>query len=126
VSGQIEGARYDLHGVTAAAESRPVGVPREAELLALAEAVVRGGEADLARARRAALAALGPEGFVAAAAVASNFERMVRIADATGIPLDPPLDAISASLRGELGIDGFGSAANTPRLRPLRRLLGLT
>jgi len=124
VSGELEGTRYDLHAVTAGNTAAPVGVPHERELVALAEAVVRGGEAELAEARRAALAALGPESFVAAAAVAGNFERMDRIADATGIPLDAPLDAISADMRAELGIDAFGSAANTPRLTPARRLLG--
>jgi hypothetical protein len=124
VSGELEGERYDLHGVTAGEAAAPVGVPHERELIALAEAVVRGDEAELAEARRAALAALGPESFVAAAAVASNFERMVRIADATGIPLDTPLAAISADMRAELGIDAFGSAANTPSLSTPRRLLG--
>jgi len=124
VSGELEGARYDLHAVTAGNAAASVGVPHERELVALAEAVVRGGETELAEARRAARAALGPEAFVAAAAVAGNFERMVRIADATGIPLDAPLDAISADMRAELGIDAFGSAANTPRVSAPRRLLG--
>ena len=124
MSGELAGARYDLHAVTAGDAAAPVGVPHERELVALAEAVVRGGEAELAEARRQALAALGPEGFVAAAAVASNFERMVRIADATGIPLDAPLAAISAGMRAELGIDAYGSAANTPRVSTARRLLG--
>ena len=123
MSGELEGEEYDLHGVTDD-QAAPVGVPHERELIALAEAVVRGDEAELAEARRAALAALGPESFVAAAAVASNFERMVRIADATGIPLDAPLAAISADMRAELGIDAFGSAANTPRVSAPRRLLG--
>jgi hypothetical protein len=123
VSGELEGASYDLHAVTDAAAG-PVGVPHERELLALAEAVVRGDEAALAKARGDALAALGPERFVGAAAVASNFERMVRIADATGIPLDAPVAALSASLRSEIGIDAFGSAANTPKLTAAGRLLG--
>ena len=124
MSGQLEGERFDLHAITAGAASAPAGVPHERQLVALAEAVVRGSEAELADARRAALAALGPEGFVAAAAVAANFERMVRIADATGIPLDAPLDAISAGMRAELGIDAFGSAANTPPVSAAGRLLG--
>lgn len=124
MSGQLAGERFDLHALTAGAAAAPAGVPHERELLALAEAVVRGSEAELAEARRAGLAALGPEGFVAAAAVAANFERMVRIADASGVPLDAPLDAISAGLRAELGIDAYGSAANTPGLSPARRLLG--
>ena len=124
MSGELEGERFVLHALTAGSSAAPVGVPHERELVALAEAVVRGSEAELAGARRAALSALGPEGFVAAAAVAANFERMVRIADATGIPLDAPLDAISAGMRAELGIDAFGSAASTPGLSPARRLLG--
>lgn len=124
MSGQLEGERFDLHAVTDGANASPVGVPHERELISLAEAVVRGGDAELDAARQAAVAALGSESFVAAAAVAANFERMVRIADATGIPLDAPLDAISAGLRAELGIDAFGSAANTPRVSAARRLLG--
>jgi hypothetical protein len=124
VSGELEGEQYDLHAVTAGEAAAPVGVPHERELIALAEAVVRGGEAQLADARRAALAALGPESFVAAAAVAGNFERMVRIADATGIPLDAPLAVISAGMRAELGIDSFGSSANTPRVSAAGRWLG--
>jgi hypothetical protein len=124
VSGELEGARYDLHALTAGQTAAPVGVPHERELVALAEAVVRGGDTELADARRAALAALGEEGFVAASAVAANFERMDRIADATGIPLDAPLDAISVGLRAELGLDAFASAANTPRGSWARRSLG--
>jgi len=124
VSGEIEGARYDLHAVTDGTAAGRSGVPHERALLALAEAVVRGNEADLAAARAGALAALGPEAFVEAAAVAGNFERMVRIADATGIPLDAPLDAVSAGLRSDLGIDSFGSSANTPPLSSLRMAAG--
>ena len=124
MSGELEGERYDLHALTAGRAAVPVGVPHERELVALAEAVVRGDESELATARRQALAALGPESLVAAVAVAANFERMVRIADATGIPLDAPLDAISAGMRAELGIDAFGSAANTPGLSTARRVLG--
>jgi hypothetical protein len=124
VSGQLEGSEYDLHAVTDAAAAGTSGVPHERELLALAEAVVRGGEAELRAARDAAARALGAPGFVEAAAVAANFERMVRIADATGIPLDAPLDAITAPMRAALGIDAFGSAANTPQTSAPRRLLG--
>jgi hypothetical protein len=124
VSGELAGTEYDLHGVTAGDAAAPVGVPHERELIALAEAIVRGSETELAEARSKALAALGTESFVAAAAVASNFERMDRIADATGIPLDAPLGAISAEMRAELGIDAFGSAANTPAVSAAGRLFG--
>jgi hypothetical protein len=125
VSGQTEGADYDLHAVTAGPEAAtPSGVEHASELLALADAVVRGSDAELASARERALAVLGPDGFVAAAAVAANFERMVRIADATGIPLDAPVAAMSADMRAELGIDAFGSAANTPRTSTAQRVVG--
>ena len=124
MSGEIEGTDVELRALTEGAVAAPSGVAHERELLALAEAVVQGDEAALAAARAGAIAALGPEGFVEAAAVASNFERMVRIADATGIPLDSPLDMVSAGMRADLGIDAFGSAANTPPVSPLRRVLG--
>jgi hypothetical protein len=120
VSGEIEGERYDLHAVTDGETAAASGVPHERALVALAEAVVGGSDADLTAARAAAVAALGPHAFVEAAAVAANFERMVRIADATGIQLDAPLDAVSAGLRADLGIDRFGSAANTPRSSAFR------
>ena len=41
-----------------------------------------------------------------AAGVASHFQRMVRIADATGITLGD-VEAVTADLRSELGIDAF-------------------
>ncbi len=120
----MEGERYDLHALTGGTAAGPTGVPHERELVALAEAVAGGDPAALAEARREALAALGPESFVAAAAVASNFERMVRIADGTGIPLDAGVNELSASIREEIGIDAYGSSANTPPLSAARRLLG--
>ena len=100
------------------------GVAHADTLLAFADAMVGRDDAALAGARTAVIEQLGPEQLVDAAAVASNFERMVRIADATGIPLDAPLDAISVGLRAEIGIDAFGSAANTPRVSAPRRWLG--
>jgi hypothetical protein len=70
------------------------------------------------------LGEIGPEALVDAAAVASNFMRMVRIADSTGISLDAPMEVLSQDLRAELGIDRFGSAANTPPAGVLRRSVG--
>ncbi len=93
-------------------------------LLALADAMV-GDDADaLARVRDGASAKLGPVAFVDAVAVVSNFERMVRIADATGIPLDGRLELMTQDLRQELGLERFGAAANTPQPGPGRRAAG--
>jgi hypothetical protein len=83
------------------------------------------GDPDALRAARESVAAaLGPEAAVDGVAVASNFERMVRIADATGIPLDAPVAALSEDLRRDLGLDGFAAAANTPPVTHLQRWLG--
>jgi hypothetical protein len=81
-------------------------------------------DAALASARGEVLDRLGPEALVDAASVASNFERMVRIADSTGIPLDGPVELMSEDLRGKLGIDRFAAAANTPESGLARRALG--
>ncbi len=100
--------------------------------MTFAEAVVGGDELQVATARQVLLDAVGPEALVDAAAVAANFERMDRIADATGIPLDAPMDLLTADLRSELGIDSFASSVNSPAsgalkraLAPLLRPLGL-
>ena len=48
---------------------------------------------------------LGPEAMVDAAGVASNFERMVRIADSTGIELGDLLEQATADVRTVLGLE---------------------
>jgi len=57
---------------------------------------------------------LSAEAFVDACAVVAAFNVVDRVADATGIPLDPMLQAMSADVRRELELARFGSAANTP------------
>ena len=49
-----------------------------------------------------------------AAAIVAHFETAVRIADSTGIPLDPPVLELCVDLAEDLGFDRFGSARNTP------------
>ena len=78
-------------------------MPHGLELMAFAEAIVTGAQT-LARSRVAVVEALGPEAMVDAAGVASNFERMVRIADATGIELGDRLEQGSADVRDTLGL----------------------
>ncbi len=51
---------------------------------------------------------------VDAAAVAANFQRMVRIADSMGIPLDEEDIEPCAGVRQELDLGRFASAENTP------------
>ena len=54
----------------------------------------------------------------------ANFQRMVRIADGSGIPLDAPMAMITADIRDELGINEFSSANLTQKVGPVKRVLG--
>jgi hypothetical protein len=84
-----------------------------------------GGDAQrLAAARERVRAEAGPAALVDALAVASNFERMVRIADGTGLPLDAPMNLLSGDIQRELRLDRFAAAALTPRLGAFGRLAG--
>lgn len=102
-SSQHAGGAVDLRAIREGGSAD--GVSFGAELVAFAEGVVGGNEHDTDAARRAVVARLGPGALVDAAGVASNFERMVRIADGTGIPLGDELETRSASARTELGLD---------------------
>lgn len=105
----------DVHAVTEAGRSS--GVPNGDLLVAFAEAVVGGDPAAgevLAQARRDLIAAMGVEAMVDAAAVASNFERMVRIADGTGIPLGERLENAARGVIDELGLQRLRVEPSAP------------
>jgi hypothetical protein len=123
-SGAVSGEQVDVTAVTSTASAGTCGVPHAAVLLAFVDGVVGTDDAALAAARAAVLRNLGPEALVDAAAVASNFERMVRVADATGTPLDPPLVIVTEALRRDLDLDRFTAAAATPPPQALWRLGG--
>jgi len=76
-------------------------------LLDFAEAVVVGPDADLDRCRADLLAVVGAEAFVDAVGVVASFNAVVRIADATGIPLEDFKLEQSRDIRAELGIDDW-------------------
>ena len=86
------------------------GVPHGAELVRFAEAVVAGSDADCEAARRALADNMGAEALVDAAGVISNFERMVRVADSTGISIGPMAEEDLALVR-DLGIERFNAIA---------------
>ena len=109
----MAGQAVDLTAVTEK-PAGDAGVRHGARLLAFTDAVLGEDEELLARERRALGAVLSSEAFVDACALVAAFNVVDRIADATGIPLDPMLLAGSADVRAELGLARFGSAANTP------------
>ena len=114
----------NTRAVTADEHAAESGVPLAPELLAFADATVKGTDAELATARSKLLSAAGPEALVDTAAIVGNFQRMVRIADGTGIPLDGPVHLLSVDLREDLGLNAFASADHSPKLGPIRRTLG--
>ena len=89
------------------------GVPFGDCLIALADAVVIAGNGDLAKAREALCAELGPDALVDAAAVVASFNAVVRIADASGIPIEEFKREAAADIVAELGWDS--TAARGPR-----------
>ena len=83
------------------------GVTHGDLLIAFAEAIVGDDDAIVTQARHAIIEGLSPEAMVDAAGMASNFERMVRIADATGIQLDERMAALSQEVRDTLHLERF-------------------
>jgi hypothetical protein len=83
------------------------------ELMRFAGALASGNEAQLDDSRAELLDIAGPTVLVDAAGVAANFQRMVRIADAMGIPVDTNDNEMSNQLRADLGLHEFRSAENS-------------
>jgi hypothetical protein len=106
----MTGTVVDVAAVNGASETN-AGVTHGADLLAFTEAIMRGEPATLERERLRQM--LSPDAFVDAAALIGAFNVVDRVADATGIPLDAALQAMSQDVRDELGLARFASAANT-------------
>jgi hypothetical protein len=85
-------------------------------LIAFTEAVVEDDDAALARSRQAVIGAMGAAAMVDAAGVAANFERMVRIADSTGIPLDDRMEKMTQTVREELHLERFAGSKNMTQI----------
>ena len=112
----------DLQMVNGSSAGDAQGVPYADELASFAEAIAQRDTAKIECTRNHLAEVAGDVVMVDAAAVAANFQRMTRIADATGIPLDKPLVMATASLAADLGINGYTTAQNTPSLNPLERV----
>ena len=113
VSAMTTDTEIDLQAINGDEQGAAVGIEYGAELMRFAESVASGTPEDLRRTREALLAAAGPAVLVDAAGVAANFQRMVRIADAAGIPVDDMTGDLSRQVRDELGIAQFPSARNS-------------
>ena len=81
------------------------GVPHGGALLEFASAAVGRDDAHLARTREALRTEMGDAGVADAAAVAANFERMVRIADSIGIELGDWMETFTEDVRTDLSLE---------------------
>ena len=115
LSADLSDATVNLQMINGDETATAGDVAHAKELMKFAEAFARRDEQALTGARGNLLREAGPEVLVDAAGVAANFQRMVRIADSTGIPLDERNVALSAGVRKELDLGRFGSAGNTPK-----------
>ena len=121
---ELNGEDTNLLAVTEGSQVES-GVPQGTLLSRLVELTLSGDDPDAqAQIRQDICQQLSPAGLVDAAAVIGNFQRMVRIADGTGIPLDRPVSVVSAKLRDELGINKFESANRTPKVGALLGWIG--
>ena len=112
-SGQRESRDFNLNAVNEA-DSDP-GVDHADHLRRLTEAAIGSRWGELAAVRDEAAAAMGEQATVDALTVAAGFNGITRVADATGIPLDPTTQQATGSMRAETGIDAFDYAAKSAR-----------
>ena len=110
---ELTGGSIDFDGLTDPACTEIRGVLNSRELLTFTDACMGDDIAALAAARQALVDEMGSAAMVDTVGVISNFQRMVRIADATGIPADGPMQVMSEDLREQLGINQYVSAANS-------------
>jgi len=113
VSGTSTGQEVELGAVNGAAGSDG-GVAYGARLLAFTEAVMSADPEAIDSERKALREVLTPAAFVDTCATIGAFNVVDRVADATGIPLDPPLAVMSKEVRDELDLARFASSANSP------------
>ena len=119
-----DGAEADLRAITNDAAAAGSRIPGAEALVAFANAALGDDEGAITEARDRVRDALGSAALVDSAGVIGNFERMVRIADGTGIPLDAFVNVGTESIREELGIDRFAAAERTRAVTAVQRISG--
>lgn len=110
-SAESSGETIDLRAITDRARS--IGNEHGDLLLDFADAVLGADAARLRRIQDRIAAELSPAALAGASAIAANFSRNDRIANAIGIPLEREFVEQGADIRELLGIDRYASARNT-------------
>ena len=116
---QSTGDDIDLSGLTDMACTEIPGIPHSRALFRFIDSIMSRNPDELATARELLVEEMGSEAMTDTAGIVSNFQRMTRIADCTGIPTkswgDEDLDTMAADLEQALGIDQYVSAANSKK-----------
>lgn len=107
-SGQKDGEDFDLNSVIGDGEG-DVGVAHGKLLLAFSDAVVGDDDTELDRLRRELRDLLGEEALIDGAGTVASFNAVVRVADATGIPIDEFKADPAREVLAEIGFDDFSS-----------------
>jgi hypothetical protein len=108
-----DGQTIDLEGLADPACKEITGLKYSKTLIAYADVFMARDAAQLAVVCEKLEKEMGAKALVDAAGVASNFQRMVRIADGTGIPSDPGSYDKKADLIEQLNLKQYESAKNT-------------
>ncbi|MCR9262112.1 MAG: hypothetical protein NXH95_20545 [Pseudomonadaceae bacterium] len=112
VSASTTDTDIDLNAINGDTDSAAVGITYGPELVRFAQSFALRDD-ELAQHRQALLDIAGPDVLVDAAGVAANFQRMTRIADSIGIPVDDMQADVGQAVRQELNLTRFASAQNT-------------
>lgn len=110
---QATGTSPNLNGLADPNCTEIEDIPHSKVLLEFVNAFMSRDLQKLAVARDNLEKEMGAEALIDAIAVAANFQRMVRIADSTGIPSNPQMREMQAELVKPLGLDKYVSAGNT-------------
>ena len=106
-SGEYTGTEHQLDAITGAIKHATTVADADL-LLPFADACINGNAAVLAATLEQLVATLGSAALVDTAATVAIFNAVVKIADATGIPIEDYKIELTATARLELGIDAFG------------------
>ena len=123
---EMKGGSIDFDGLTDPSCNEIRGVPNSRELLQLADACLGDDSAALVAARQALVDKMGSAAMIDTVGVISNFQRMVRIADATGHSVRRPH---AGDVRGPAGTTGHQPVCLRGQLRatfPLSRAVAQT
>ena len=112
-SGELEDADYDLAAVTD--RSRDSGVPHGELLTCLAEQTAGSNWQELKTTLASAARVMGEQQAVDALVVASAFNGITRVADATGIPLDENTADTTVAMREAVGLDAYQYSVKSER-----------